>query len=39
MGFVLNTILRAVCFEIGWIFGTFIMPILFHSCFGMSYIN
>jgi hypothetical protein len=39
MVFLLNTILRAVCFEFGVIFGTFVVPIMLHACFGMPYIN
>ncbi len=39
MYFILDTLARAVCFEVGYCFGTFIAPILLHSCFGMPYLN
>ncbi len=39
MYFMLDTFVRVVCFEIGVCFGTFVLPIILHSCFGMPYIN
>jgi len=39
MYYIVDTFVRVVCFEIGVCFGTFILPIILHSCFGMPYIN
>ena len=39
MYFIVDTFVKVVCFEIGVYLGTFILPIMMHSCFGVPYIN
>ena len=39
MYFILDALAKGVCFEIGLYFGTFVVPVLLHSCFGVAYLN
>lgn len=36
---IVEMCIRVVCFEIGYYFGMFIMPIMLHACFGVPYIS
>lgn len=39
MYFIGDTLVKAICFEIGVYFGTFVLPIILHSCLGVPYFN
>lgn len=39
MYLIVDTFVKVVCFEIGYYFGIFVLPIVMHACFGVPYIN
>ena len=39
MFFIVDTIMKALIFEVGFYFGMFIAPIFIHAYFGVPYIN
>jgi hypothetical protein len=36
---IVETFIRVVCFEIGYCFSMFVLPIILHAYFGVPYIN
>jgi hypothetical protein len=39
MYFIVDTLVKAICFEIGMCFSIFVLPIIMHSCLGVPYLN
>jgi hypothetical protein len=35
MFFILDTVAKALCFQVGYLLGVFVLPIVLHSMFGL----